>query len=161
MLLEKDQELVDTLNQLLEAYRLGFSTFSSPVNPIMRVVIDLILKLRNLFKEGGSKWDHPPNKSIRFLDGISAPWVPDALGNPKQISFRDRPSFAQDAQLSQYFEKIALQLTEIKRSKTLPKNLYSFGNRQDPKKQINKSNYHYFRRTRDKRKKQFTNKSEK
>lgn len=156
MILEKDQELMETLHQLLEAYKLGFSTFSSPVNPLMRIMIDLALKLSNLFKEGRERWDHPVNKSIRFLDGISGPWEADALGNPRQIYSRVPQKSAYDPQLAEFFSNLALDLVLIKRSKFLPKDLYSFKDRNYRRDKPKKASYHYFRRTRDKRKKHIT-----
>jgi hypothetical protein len=150
-MLEKDQELISTLELLLEAYKLGFSTFSSPVNSLLRIMIDLSLKLRNLFQEGGQRWDHPANKSIRFMDGINSPWIPDALGNPRQISQGTFQKQAEDPLLSQFFEKIALDLVQIKRLQSLPENLYSSDETKKPKKKIKPESYHFFRRTREKR----------
>jgi hypothetical protein len=152
-LLEKDRELVETLDLLREAYKLGFSTFSSPVRPIIRVMIDLALKLSNLFQQGSTRWDHPRNKSIRFFDGINARWIPDELGNPRQSSSRIPQKIADDPRLSKYFRKLALDLIKIQTAEGFPKDLYSLGKTDKPQDNIKPATYQYFRRTHKKRSK--------
>lgn len=145
---EFDKKIVALLETLLEAYKTGFSFSSSPVSLTLRVVIDLVLKLKNMFQEGRQRWHHAANKSIKFMDGISAPWVPDELGNPRQISSRVLSKTADDPQLAEFFGKLALDLVQIQRLESLPEHLYCFEQKPQSKKKIKPASYHFFRRTR-------------
>lgn len=152
-LLEEDQRLLEIFQQLAEAYSLGYSISSSPVTLYLRAMIDLSLKLSNLFETGGTTWDRKVNKTLQFFDGETGlPWQPDALGNPRQRMFREKPSeSAWSPQLSEYFREMAKDLVLIKRSKLLPKHLYCSEKTENLKKKIKQKSYHFFRRTRYKR----------
>jgi len=135
----------------LEAYKLGYSISSSPVRPLIRVMIDISLKLKNLFQEGQESWEHRRTPALKFFDGFSAPWIPDELGNPLQSKRRFPQKFAYDPKLSDFFGKLAQSLVQIQLSEQAPKDLYSFGEPQKVQKKIKHESYHFFRRTRDKR----------
>lgn len=142
---------LDRINSLIEILQLaksvGYSIHSSPVQPLIEVTIDLLLKLSNLFQQRGIFWEARKNPSIKFLD------ISDSLGNPKSIKLFERSRLAENPQLSEYFRKKAVELSRIKSLKDLPQDLYPYG--QDRKKppKISSKEHHFFRRTRNRKKK--------
>jgi hypothetical protein len=144
-----DIDRIQFLIELLQAAQTScYSIKSSPVVvPLFEVMIDLSLKLKDQFQQRGIFWEGRNNPSIKFLD------ISDALGNPKSVKLWDDRRRAENPQLAKYFGKLALDLIRIKNLQDLPKDLYSNGKTcKSPSEKLKPESYHFFRRTRAKRK---------
>lgn len=107
-----DSEELAELLELLETARSqrtgGYSFESSPLIPLLEILIDLNLRVAELFREGG-RLEDKPNPSIKELD------VSDALGNAKMIKIFERPKWAHaDPQISFIFRRTAERLVLFK-----------------------------------------------
>lgn len=145
---------------LEEAYVSGFSTDeSSPLIPLLEILIDLNLRMSYFFKKGGPL-EKSKNPSIKELDRA------DALGNAKMIKVFDIPSWVHpDPKISFIFKRNAENLVSFKRtgnpiylatfavtkykeiqaSRTPPRNSVEL-------KESNSPSYYYWRRKRKARK---------
>lgn len=145
-----DENQIDSWIQLLtEAKTIGFSFSSSPVEPLLELMVDLAVKLKNEFLEDlGTFWDEETNPSLKF----SKTQV-DSLSNPKVIYIRDRKQPAWDPRLSSFFGELAANLIRIKRLRKLPTDLYSEGKQQTPNRsKIKRSTYFFRKRARRRQK---------
>jgi len=149
-----DRDLLgQTILILEEARTQGFSSLSSPVEPLLEVMVDLCLQLKQLLQEGTITWERRSNKTLKFSN-----FQVDALSNPKVITSEKRRSIAWNPSISFFFEELAKTLIRLKREHQLPKDLYSKGRgAQNPgqkEKQINNTAvYQFNRRSRLRRKK--------
>ncbi len=145
-----DENLLDQWIQILtEAKQVGFSSSSSPVEPLLEVMIDLCLQLKQLLQEGSRTWEARSNKSLKF----STSQV-DALSNPKVIRSEKQRHTAWDPSISLFFKELAESLVRLKSEHQLPKDLYSKGRGAQDPQQIKKPRrpsrpvYHFYRRSR-------------
>ena len=143
-MLDRDQ-IKFQIEILTEALNMGYSSPSSPVEPLIEVVIDLLLKLGNVLQEGRAFWKGRKNPSIKFLD------FADELANPKSIKIWDRRESAWNPELAKYFKQVALDLTKIKRFHELPEHLYCSDQSVKRKDKVNQKTYHFYRRTRNRK----------
>jgi len=145
MSLDKDR-LDLWIETLTRAKTVGFSTLSSPVEPLLEVMVDLSLQLKNLLQEGTVTWETRSNKSLKFSE-----FEVDALSNPKVIRSEKQRNTAWDPSISFYFKELAETLIRLKTDHKLPKDLYSKG-RSDSSPQraenlpVNKGSVHHFHR---------------
>jgi len=147
--LDKDQ-LDRWIQVLTEAKQVGFSSLSSPVEPLLEVMIDLCLQLKQLLQEGTVAWETRSNKSLKFSE-----FQVDALSNPKVIRSEKQRHVAWDPSISFFFKELAETLVRLKASHKLPKDLYSNGRCGQDRKQIKNRTpklgvqvYHFYRRSR-------------
>lgn len=149
---ETEPRNLDELSQLIEtlksAQAMGFSLGSSPVEPLIEVMVDLALQIRKSLKEGSVFWEKRSNKILKF-----SKTEVDALNNPKVIRSEVQRHLAWDPQISNFFGEIAQNLILVKRTHQLPDHLYCSGRgrQQDhqPGKQrvkFNSAQYHFHRR---------------
>lgn len=93
-------------NLMSEASRLiqpeGSSASSSPIESILETLVDLLLLLRNILKEGTK--GRRKNQGLKFSQRLS-----DPLGNPLQISIK----FAQEIFWDPESEEILLRLIQV------------------------------------------------
>jgi hypothetical protein len=106
--LDKDR-LDDLIKVLSSAKTLGFESLSSPVDVLLEAGIDVMLLLKNSFKEGSRGRQNNP--SLKFSEKEQ-----DALGNPKQIRIKKPPNVFWSPQLAEIFDKLATFLALIKRN---------------------------------------------
>jgi hypothetical protein len=139
-------QLEELIAILIEAKNIGFSARSSPIEPLLELMIDLSLKLKNLFEFGETKWTGKKNPVIKFSEKFV-----DSLGNPKQITLWFAKERAQSPQLAQYFGKLAEEILLIKQRHEIPTPFHveKGGLLRMPKK-ISTKSYHYYRRTQNK-----------
>lgn len=135
--------VVKTLSEALET---GYSIGSSPVEPLIEVMVDLALQVKQSLQEGLVSWELRRNKILKF----SKTQV-DALSNPKVLTSEVERHRAWDPLLSNFFGKIATDLVLVKQTHKLPENLYSSSqrgsqNRQPRQQKINSAVYHFRRR---------------
>lgn len=149
-----DETQIDSLIEvLLQAKTIGFSISSSPIEPLLEVMVDLSLKLQEAFQEGRA-WEARTNKLLKF----STTDV-DSLGNPKVITSEKPRTIAWDPSSSLFFKELAQTLVRLKTTKRLPKDLYSNGKPASGSSQqeqpVNRKTavYHFYRRTRLRKKK--------
>lgn len=149
-----DKDLLDSWIEILQrAKTVGFSTLSSPVEPLLEVMVDLSLQLKNLLQEGRVTWEARSNKSLKFSQ-----FQVDALANPKVIRSEKQRHSAWDPSISTFFEETAKILIALKTKHQLPEHLYCKGRDAKPSKQpghhINNSSvYQFHRRARLRKKK--------
>ncbi len=149
-----EERLKTTVQTLSEALQLGFSIRSSPVEPLLEVLVDLALQLKYLLQEGFVTWEAKSNKLLKFSKTDV-----DVLNNPKVLTSEVQRHVAWDPQLSNFFGELAQTLVSIKRHHELPKDLYSSGKHgscpSDPKQHRIKNGavYHFYRRQSRKSKK--------
>jgi hypothetical protein len=116
--LERDR--LDGLIETLQlAKKFGFSSLSSPIEPLFEAAIDMFILLSTLLKEGSPSLQRNPE--IKFLD------VPDALGNPKSVKIHKVLPDFQDQEASEYLMKLASLMVALKRRLSLPKALKASG----------------------------------
>jgi hypothetical protein len=143
------RNLRDILNQAL---RQGFESISSPIEPLIQLMIDLSLQLKFLFGDQQTYWTGKKNPGLRFLDTEQ-----DSLGNPKQIRINFPGKRAYDEGLEEYFSDLAEELAYIASKKRLPSDLRDIfldepvQRHSSRRRKLTPQNYHYFRRTRKKR----------
>lgn len=158
MLLDKD--LLDSWIEILQrAKTIGFSTLSSPVEPLLEVMVDLSLQLKNVLQEGTVTWEARSNKTLKFSE-----FQVDALSNPKVIRSEKQRTHAWSPSISLYFEELAKTLIRLKTTHLLPEDLYSKGkpaagsDRQEQQIKNLTTVHHFRRRTRLRKKKNGPNK---
>lgn len=137
------------IETLVRAKEIGFSCSSSPVLPLLEVMIDLALKLKEQLQQGSTFWSERFNPGLKFLETHQ-----DALGNPKSIKLEFRRFVACDPQLANYFSQLAQDLIQVKRLQRLPEHLYCTAKQEAAPQKIKPSCYHFFRRTQKRRQKQ-------
>lgn len=142
--------LVETLRSALSR---AYSISSSPVEPLIEVMVDIALQLKKTLKEGLVPWELKSNKSLKFSETKV-----DSLANPLVISTEKQRHTAWDPQLSNFFGELAKDLILVKRLHDLPQNLYSYGKArkqdcQPGQQRIKAAEYHFFRRQSRKSKK--------
>lgn len=141
--------LNDLIVTLQDADKIGYQILSSPVEPLIEVMVDLSLKLREKLKTGDAFWERRFNKTLTF-----SKTEVDVLNNPKIFRSEVQRNKAWDPALSLFFEKLAQDLIRLKMSHKLPKDLYSYGKQRASSDRIKiasksiTSNYQYRRRTR-------------
>jgi len=148
--LDKDQ-LERWIQVLTEAKEIGFSSLSSPIEPLLEVMIDLCLQLKQLLQEGRTTWETRSNKTLKF-----SKFQVDSLSNPKVITSEKQRHVAWDPSISFFFKELAETLVRLKASHKLPKDLYSNGRCGQDRKQIKSpvpevigtQAYHFYRRSR-------------
>lgn len=145
-----EERLSLAIQTLSEAHKLGFSIGSSPVEPLVEVMVDLALQLKHLLQEGLVPWELRSNKSLKFSETKV-----DALSNPLVIRTESQRHLAFSPQLSNFFGELAKSLVVIKDTHHLPQDLYSYGEGRDqnnqPRQHLvgkNPSAVHHFRRRR-------------
>lgn len=152
-----DENLLDLwIETLTRAKAAGFSMLSSsPVEPLLEVMVDMSLQLKNLLQEGRVTWEARSNKSLKFSQ-----FQVDALANPKVISSEKQRHTAWDPSISFFFQELAQTLILLKTKHQLPKDLYSKGRAAQSSKQkeqhLNKGAVYQFRRRTRLRKKKFS-----
>lgn len=140
-----ENQLSLLIETLLRAKTFGFSISASPVEPLIEVMVDLSLQLRNLLKEGKSPWQQKLNPELKFLEQA------DELGNFKSLKLLKPTQPAFEPEVSEWFSRLAQDLIAVKTHHHLPKNLYSFGKGDNgPHRKQRPQVYHYFRRIRQK-----------
>jgi hypothetical protein len=149
-----DENRIDAWIRIFqEAKQFGFSFPSSPIEPLLEVMVDLSLQLSNLLQEGMRTWEHRSNKTLKFSETQV-----DALANPKVITSEKRRNLAWDPLIAHFFKELSQTLVRLKQSHQLPKDLYSYGsrcaesNRQKHSAKLKPSVYHFYRRTRGRKK---------
>jgi hypothetical protein len=143
--LDQDQ-LTEIIDLLTEAKRIGFSSRSSSIQPLLELMVDLSLKLKEMFKEPKIFWEPRKNQGLRFSQRYS-----DPLGNPKQIRINFPGEWAYSDELSEYFEELTLKIIFIKTYHRIPQDFHDLERSSAISKKISTKNYHYFRRTRYKK----------
>jgi hypothetical protein len=113
---------VETLKSLIEtlqmAQKYGFSSTSSPIEPLLEAGTDLMLLLGKLFAQGRAPLRKNPE--LRFLEKYS-----DPLGNPKQITLYKRGPAYWDPESAKFLRKIATFLVALKRRQSFSEALKS------------------------------------
>jgi len=139
---------------LSEALQLGYSIGSSPVEPLLEVMVDLALQISQSLQKGLVSWELRSNKILKF-----SKTEVDALSNPKIITSEIQRHPAWDPQLSFYFRELATNLVLVKQRHKLPENLYSSSKRGDedrqPRQQKINTAVYQFRRRQSRRSKKF------
>lgn len=151
-----DKDLLNVWIDILQrAKTVGFSTLSSPVEPLLEVMVDLCLQLKQLLQEGRVPWEARSNKSLKFSQ-----FQVDALANPKVISSERQRHSAWDPSISFFFQELAQTLIALKTKHKLPEHLYCKGSyagsskqNQEPFPKQTGKGYHFRRRTRLRKKK--------
>lgn len=152
-----DEDLIDLwIETLQRAKTVGFESSSSPIEPLLEVMVDLALQLKNLLQEGRITWELRSNKTLKFSE-----FQVDALANPKVLSSEKRRNIAWDPLLSTFFAELAQSLISVKKTHHGPENLYYSRSKAESSKQSQKQLpklqrtvvYHYRRRTRLRKKK--------
>jgi hypothetical protein len=141
-----EMRLKTVVELLSEALKTGYSIGSSPVEPLIEVMVDLALQVKNSLQEGLVSWELRSNKILKFSKTEI-----DALSNPKVLSSEVERHRAWDPLLSNFFGKIATDLIVVKQTHKLPENLYSSSKRGDQdrhpgQQKINTAVYQFHRR---------------
>jgi len=148
-----DENLLDLwIETLQRAKTVGFNLSSSPIEPLLEVMVDLSLQLKNALQEGRVTWEASSNKSLKFSESQV-----DALSNPKVIRSEKQRHTAWDPSISLFFKDLAENLVLLKVNHHLPQNLYSYG-RDDSRQQSQKgrpkvATYQFYRRVHLRKKK--------
>lgn len=170
----------DRMRQLIDALEValkyGYSTKSSPIKPLIGVMVDLSLQIKNLLEESAT-WEERKNPSLKdmsvvdLLDnklyhysGLESSLergfseykeIADLYGNPKmiKIAHQEKPKKPHRTVLL-FFKKLAEQLIRIKRNPDSPVEFHvpTGVKASSLDRQIRTAeNHHFYRRTRKRR----------
>lgn len=116
MVITEEDRLEFLIKTLQRGLKYGFKTPSSPILPLLEVLIDLCLHLKYQFDEVQVTWEGHKNPGLRFLEDEQ-----DVLGNPKQIKVHYPSKLAWiNPELGDYFADLASEVAYIASKQRLP-----------------------------------------